>query len=306
MDGLFYWLLNMSILGTLTGAVILLLRFVRRIRRRWIVILWAIPLLRFWLPVSIGGKYSLMSLLSGFSTKTVVIYQSPGGERVYSAMNSIQAAESYFPITYRTNVLEDVFRCAALVWAIVAAALILALGILYVSTLSELRDAERLRGKVYVSPKVTAPAVYGILRPRIILPASAAASEDLELIVLHEGRHIRRGDNLWRMLAFFTAAIHWFNPAIWLFLKLFLSDAEIACDESVLSRLPADDHRRYAHALLNARTGKTVFASAFGGAKVRTRIERILSFRRMTAASGIAFAVLIAAIAYFLLANASA
>ncbi|MBO4418376.1 MAG: M56 family metallopeptidase [Oscillospiraceae bacterium] len=303
MDGLFYWLLNMSILGTLTGAVILLLRTIKRIQRRWIVILWGIPLLRFWLPVSIGGKYSLMSLLSGLTTKTVVVYQSPGRETVYTAVNSVQAASSYFPITYRSNVLEDVFRWAALVWAVGAAALILALGILYVSTLSELRDAERLRDKVYVSPKVTAPAVYGILRPRIILPASAAASEDLELIVLHEGRHIRRGDNLWRMLAFFTAAIHWFNPAVWLFLKLFLSDAEIACDESVLSRLPADDRKRYAHALLNARTGKTVFASAFGGAKVRTRVERILSYRKMTLASVCAFALLAAAIAYFLLAN---
>lgn len=305
MDGVFYWLLNMSIVGTLTGAVILLIRSFRRVRRRWIVILWAIPLLRFWLPVSIGGKYSLMSLLSGLSTKTVVVYQSPGRETVYTAANSIQAASSYFPITYRSNVLEDVFRWAALVWAVGAAALILALGILYVSTLSELRDAERLHDDVYVSPKVTAPAVYGILRPRIILPVSAAASEDLDLIVLHEQRHIRRGDNLWRALAFLTAALHWFNPAAWLFLKLYLSDAEIACDESVLSRLPTADHKRYAHALLNTRAEKAVFASAFGGARVRTRIERILSYKRMTAASGIAFAVLIAAIAYFLLANAS-
>jgi hypothetical protein len=49
-----------------------------------------------------------------------------------------------------------------------------------------------------------------------------------------------------------------------------------------------------------------VFASGFGGAKVRTRIERILSYRKMTAASVIAFAALLAAIAYFLLTNASA
>ena len=303
MDGLFYWLLNMSIVGTLTGAVILLIRSARRIQRRWIVLLWAMPLLRFWLPVSIGGKYSLMSLLSGLSTKTVVVYQSPGRNLLFSAMNSIQAAERYFPIVYRTNVLEDVFRCAALVWAIGAAALILTLGILYVSTLSELRDAEPLRDSVYVSPKVTAPAVYGILRPRIILPASAATSKDLDLSVLHEERHIRRGDNLWRALAFLNAALHWFNPAVWLFLKLYLSDAEIACDESVLSRLPADVRKRYAHALLNARAEKAVFASAFGGAKVRTRVERILSYRSMTLASACAFALLAAVIAYFLLAN---
>ncbi len=190
-------------------------------------------------------------------------------------------------------------------WVIIAAALILAMGIVYAATISELKNAEQLRGSLYCSPKITTPAVYGILRPRIILPASCKDAGDLGLIVLHERRHIRRLDNLWRMLAFLTAAVHWFNPAAWLFLKLYLADAELACDESVLSKLPTGEHKRYAHALLNAREGKAVFASAFGGAKVRTRIERILSYKRMTVASGIAFAALIAAIAYFLLTNAA-
>ena len=304
MGDLFYWVFNMSIVGALTGLAVVLLRLIRRIPRRWLVLLWAIPLLRFLVPVGVGGKYSLMSLLSRFATRTVVVYEGPFSDLTMT--NTVQAADSYFPITYNVNLLLDVFRYAALVWVIVAAALILAMGILYAVTLSELRDAEHLRDNVYCSPKNTTPAVYGILRPRIILPAVCRDSEELDLIVLHERRHIRRLDNLWRILAFLTAAIHWFNPAAWLFLKLYLADAELACDESVLSRLPDGEHKRYALALLNAREGKTVFASAFGGAKIRTRIERILSYRRMTAASVIAFAALIAVIAYFLLTNASA
>lgn len=304
MGDLFYWLFNMSIVGAVTGLAVVLIRLIKRIPRRWIVLLWAIPFLRFLIPLGVGGKYSLMSLLSRFATKTVVVYE--GDLTEYTATNVIQAAKNYFPITFKVDLLADVFRYAALVWIIVAAALILAMGILYAVTLSELRDAEQLRGSIYCSPKITTPAVYGILRPRIILPESCRDLEELDLIVLHERRHIRRLDNLWRILAFLTAAIHWFNPAAWLFLKLYLADAELACDESVLSRLPAGEHKRYAHALLNAREGKAVFASAFGGAKVRTRIERILSYKKMTVASGIAFAALIGAIAYFLLTNASA
>ena len=304
MGDLFYWLFNMSIVGAVTGLAVVLIRLIKRIPRRWIVFLWAIPFLRFLIPLGIGGKYSLMSLLSRFATKTVVVYEGELAD--YTATNAIQAAKNYFPITYKVDLLADVFHYAALVWVIAAAALILAMGIMYAVTISELKDAEHLRGCIYCSPKITTPAVYGILRPRIILPAACRDSEDLVLIVLHERRHIRRLDNLWRMLAFLTAAVHWFNPAAWLFLKLYLADAELACDESVLSKLPAGEHKRYAHALLNAREGKAVFASAFGGAKVRTRIERILSYKRMTAASGTAFAALIAAIAYFLLTNASA
>lgn len=304
MGDLFYWLFNMSIVGAVTGLAVVLIRLIKWIPRRWIVFLWAIPFLRFLIPLGIGGKYSLMSLLSRFATKTVVVYEGELAD--YTATNAIQAAKNYFPITYKVDLLADVFHYAALVWVIAAAALILAMGIMYAVTISELKDAEHLRGCIYCSPKITTPAVYGILRPRIILPAACRDSEDLVLIVLHERRHIRRLDNLWRMLAFLTAAVHWFNPAAWLFLKLYLADAELACDESVLSKLPTGEHKRYAHALLNAREGKAVFASAFGGAKVRTRIERILSYKRMTAASGTAFAALIAAIAYFLLTNASA
>ena len=244
-----------------------------------------------------------MSLLSRFTTRTVVVYEGPFSD--LTMMNTVQAAESYFPITYKVNLLSDVFRYAALAWVIVAAALILAMGMLYAVTLSELRDAELLRDNIYCSPKITTPTVYGIIRPRIILPTACRGSEDLELIVLHERRHIRRLDNLWRVLSFLTAALHWFNPAVWLFLKLYLADAELACDESVLSKLPTSEHKCYAHALLNAREGKTVFASAFGGEKIRTRIERIVSYRRMTVASALAFAALIAVIAYFLLTNAS-
>lgn len=301
MGELLYWLLNMSIVASLAGLVILLLRRIKRLPRRWIAALWAIPFLRFWLPFGIGGKYSLMSLLSRFATKTVVVYER--GPVGVTMTNSIQAAETYFPITYRTDLLADVFRYAALVWAILAAALILAMTILYLTTLTELRTAEPLYGNVVCSGKVVSPAVYGILRPRIVLPASCRDSEQLDLILLHERRHIRRLDNLWRVLAFLTAALHWFNPLAWVFLKLYLSDVELACDESVLAGLPPDARGRYAHALLDTAQSKTLFASAFGGARLRTRIEHILSFKKMTVLSAAAFGIFAAGIAYILLVN---
>ena len=303
MGNLFYWLFNMSIVGALTGFAVMLIRLIKRIPRRWIALLWAIPFLRFLIPIGVGGKYSLMSLLSRFATRTVVVYEGEMTE--YTATNVIQAAKNYFPITYKVDLLADVFHCAGLVWAIIAAVLISAMVVLYAATISGLRNAEHLRDNIYCSPKISTPAVYGILRPRIILPESCRDSEEHDLIVLHERRHICRLDNLWRVLTFLTAAIHWFNPAAWLFLKLYLSDAELACDESVLSKLSSGERKRYAHALLNAREGKTIFASGFGGARVRTRIERILSYKKMSVASVIAFAALIAAIAYFLLTNAS-
>jgi beta-lactamase regulating signal transducer with metallopeptidase domain len=302
MGDLFYWLFNMSIAGSIAGAVILLLRLIRHIPRRVIAVLWAIPLIRFFIPFGIGGRFGLLSQLSRYTTRTVEIFDN---SRIATMTNYTMAAKHYFPIEYKINLLADVFRIASIVWAVIAGALLLAMIIVYLATVSELRDAVRMHDNVYCSDKITSPAAYGIFRTRIILPTQLFDSEDIDLIVLHEQRHIRRLDNLWRVIAFCAAALHWFNPLAWVFLKLYLSDVELACDESVLSKLSEEDQKRYAHALLNAQKSRTVFASAFGGARLRTRIERIVSFRKMTVVSVVGFGILTCAIAYILLTNAA-
>ena len=303
MGELFYWLLNMSIAASITGIVIVLIRLVRKIPRRVFVLLWIIPFIRFCIPFGIGGKYGLMALLSQFTTRTVPVYE--GDYLEFSMMNSVQAADSYFPVTYKVDLLADVFKYASYVWALIAAVIVVVMIILYVTTIRELKDATHLRDNVYCSDKILSPAVYGVLRPRIIIPGSYKEIENLDLVILHEQCHIIRLDNLWRVIAFLTAAVHWFNPLSWVFLKMYLSDVELACDESVLSKLGEDGRKRYAHTLLDARQSRTLFASSFGGARIKTRIEHIISFRKMTAVSAAGLGILAVVIAYILLTNAA-
>ena len=179
----------------------------------------------------------------------------------------------------------------------------LMLGVTYCFTIYEVQDATPRQGRVYLSDKVLSPAVYGILKPKIILPASYE-NRDTELIVLHETTHIRSLDNLWRMLGFAAVAVHWFNPVCWLFLKCFLSDLELACDERVVAKIGAQQAKKYASVLLDCKQGTTVFASAFGGAKIRTRIENFLSFKKMTGFSAVVSVILLSVIFYVLLTNA--
>ena len=302
LQELFYWVFNMSIVAGITTGVIALIRIVKRVPRRMMAILWIIPALRMVVPLGLSSPYSLMSMLSRITTKTVVVYQ-PSQDVSFSMMNMTMAANSYFPITYKTNILHGVFATASIVWIIVALAILLLLAVLYVTTLRELKDSEHWLENIYLSEKVTSPAVYGIFRPRIILPITWA-DRDLDLVLLHEQTHIRRGDNLWRMLGFTLAAVHWFNPLSWIFLKMLLTDLELACDEGVLVKLGPDRRKEYALSLLDSKTGTNVFASAFGGAKIRTRIENILSYRKMKWISLVAFAALALAISYVLLTNA--
>lgn len=264
--------------------------------------LWIIPFLRMTIPLGLDSPYSLMTLLSKITTKTIVVFQ-PTDKISFSMMNSVMAANSYFPITYKVNILENIFSVASVIWAVVALAIILMLSVIYFTTLYEIKDSENLKENIYLSEKVTSPAVYGILSPKIVLPSSYK-DKDIGFILQHEKAHIRGLDNLWRMLAFLVVAVHWFNPFSWVFLKAFLSDLELSCDERVLVKLGADRSKEYASALLECKQGVTVFASAFGGARIRTRIENILSFRKLTWISLTAFIALISVIFYVLLTNA--
>lgn len=292
----------MSITAAITGLFVMPVCLVKKIPRRLAVFLWAIPFLRMAIPFGLNSPYSLMVLLSKITTKTIVVYH-PTDDVAFSMMNNVMAANSYFPITYKANILEKVFGVASVIWIIVSLAIILMLMVIYFTTLQEMKYATHWRNNIYLSDKSISPAVYGIIKPRIVLPISYK-DKDIELIMLHEKIHIRRADNLWRMLAFLIVAVHWFNPLCWVFLKMFLADLELSCDECVLAKSGDNRAKEYALSLLESRQSKTVFTSAFGGAKIRTRIENILSFKKMTWFSLTIFIVLIVIIFCALLTNA--
>lgn len=302
LQEVFYWIFNMSITAALTGILVMLVRMIKKIPRRIMVFLWLVPFLRMTVPLGLNSPYSLMTLISKITTKTIVVFQ-PTEDISFSMMNSVMAANTYFPITYKVNILDDIFGVASVIWIIVSLAILLMLIIIYFTTIHEIKDSTHLKDNVYLSEKVTSPAVYGIIRPRIILPLSYK-DKDIELIIQHEKTHIRGLDNLWRMIAFMVVAVHWFNPLAWMFLRALLADLELSCDERVLVKPGVDRSKEYATALLECRQGPTVFASAFGGARIRTRIENVLSFRKLTWISLVAFVALIGIIFYVLLTNA--
>ena len=304
LSEIFYWVLNMSILGGLTGLIVALLRKIPKFPRFAAYLLWVLPLIRLWLPFGPANQWSLLTLISSFTTKTVVIWQHVPGIPDFSFSNSLQAVESYFPVIYKTDLLERIFDIASAIWAIIALAAILAALFLYVVTKRELRDARHLRENIWTSDKITAPAVYGILRAKIVIP-SWVTEQDMPYILAHERIHIRRRDNLWRVVAVITACVHWFNPLSWIFLQRFFSDMELSCDIKALKTLSDNNAKDYASALLTCAAGKSYFASAFGGTRTRVRIENILSYKKMTIVSSLAFGALIAAVVFVLMTNAA-
>lgn len=299
---IFYWLLNMSIVASLAGLVIGLLRLIPALPRRFIYPLWAVVLLRLWLPFGFASDFSILQLLPH---KVVYIPDTyfPLSSALTSQMNCIMGVNSYFPIVYKSETLELIFTIASAIWVIAAAVLLGFVAVSYVQTLRQSCQAAHWKDNLYLSAQVTGPMVCGILRPRILLPRSYE-NRELDWILAHERTHIRRLDNLWRLLGLITACLHWFNPLIWLFLKWFLADLELSCDEAVLRRCTAEDRKSYAHTLLNSQAQRSFLASPFGHADTAMRIRRILSYRNLSITATIFVCLAATCISLALLTNA--
>lgn len=89
-----------------------------------------------------------------------------------------------------------------------------------------------------VSPREWMPITWGVIRPRILLPASAASwpKTRIDAVLLHEMAHIARGDIVAQRLARAAVALFWFNPLVWLAARRARVERERACDDAVLAR----------------------------------------------------------------------
>ena len=303
VGALFYWALNMSIAACVAGGVVCLFRLIRPLPRQAAAWLWAAPYARMCLPVELAAPVSLMRLLSLLSAKTVTVFQPKNGVE-FSMLNTVGAAASYYPFTFQTDVLGAVFGVAGWIWLAGVALLLGLFAAVYIGTVRALRHASPLGDGVYTAPEIKNPAVYGIFRPKILLPEERNAETE-SCILLHERALIRRRDNLRRLIALALTAAHWFNPLAWLFLKLYLSDLELAADERATADLNAEEKKAYAKALVAAAPAKAGVVSPFGGAGLRQRVVRVLSYRRLTATSVLFFSLLAGTVLFCLLTNAN-
>ena len=293
----FYWLLNMSIVASVAGMVILLLRLIPRLPRRFIYPLWAIVLVRLYVPFGFASDFSILKLLPH---KSVTF---PGFTDSIPGANAIMAADDYFPIVFNTGSSGLLFTIASAVWVTVAVILLLIELTSYVQSIRQCRCATHWKDQIYISERICGPIVVGIFRPRILLPRDYEG-RDLELILTHERIHILRLDNLWRLIGLTVACMHWFNPLVWLFLKYFLIDMELSCDEVVLHKLSPQQQTDYARTLLSSVQRQSLLLSPFGHAPTSQRIRNILSYRRLSTAAALFLSVAAACICVILLTNA--
>ncbi len=311
-------LLQISFSGAVMVLVVVVMRalFTKQFPQKTFVLLWEVVLLRLIIPFSIPSAFSVYSLLnrnipaqeaaSGMEGRPDHVILQPEVEGFAVNVGGVQGQQkgtarfAWWMIVW----LAGMFLCLAFVL------------VSYVHWYRKFRISTSvsdewvcqwlknhpLRRSVRIrqSEKVCTPLTYGIVHPVILIPENIFREnrEQMECILLHEYMHIRRCDTTLKLIAAFVLCVHWFNPMIWLLYVLLNRDIELACDESVVSRLGEGARAGYARTLIlleEQKSGLALIGSHFSKNATEERITAIMRSKKITIGTMIVSAVLLAA-----------
>jgi len=290
MEALFSKILNMSLTGSLVILAVMAARFfLKRVPKIFSYTLWAVVLFRLLCPISFSAPISALNWFAPevevTSTVTSTLRYVPVREMVAPVPSETFAAapeRENLPETLEIEESPSMLNFAAMVWMIGVAAMLIRSLVQYLRLRSKLIDAILFKGNVYLSDQIDTPFVLGILRPRIYLPY-LVTREERRYILAHERHHIRRGDHLIKLLAYFALCLHWFNPLAWIAFIQAGKDMEMSCDEAVIKMLGAHIRADYATALLRLSTHRRSIVGshlAFGEVDTKGRIVNMVKWKK--------------------------
>lgn len=121
--------------------------------------------------------------------------------------------------------------------------------------IASLGGVTRSDGVLRATGPAGCPVVFGVVKPRIVVPSDfdiRYSPEEQVLILAHERMHIRRGDLVVNALWTVVRCIFWFNPLVHIAGRLLRFDQELACDAAVMRNHPRS-RKPYANAMLRTQ-----------------------------------------------------
>ncbi len=146
-----------------------------------------------------------------------------------------------------------------------------------------LLNVEPYEENIFFVDNISTAFVLGVFSPKIYIPKNLLESE-LEYIVLHEKKHIKRYDYFIKLVSYIAVCIHWFNPLVWLAYFKSIEDMEMSCDESVIKEMGSEIKKDYSNSLLTFTTKEyaVTMPLAFGEVSVKARIKNVLNYKSVS------------------------
>ncbi len=302
MKGIFWHLLEMSVMAGAIVLAVLVLRLLLRKAPRWCVcLLWAVVALRLVCPVTFETPVGLMPTPEFTAVEQTAtqgntlpvptptesappVVEQPSLSDQSSVIDQSTASTPSVsaPLTEPEHTTWWLFGYVApYVWLVGVAAMLAYTVGSYLRLRLRLRTATRLDGNVYRSERVSSPFILGVFAPRIYLPYGLPAAQQ-GYVLAHERAHLRRGDHILKLFAMLLLAVYWYNPLIWVGYAVFCRDLELACDERVVRDYQTDERQAYSAALLANSTSRrlSLCPLAFGEVGVKQRIKSVMNYKK--------------------------
>lgn len=325
---IFYWLVNTSIKGSILIVSILFVKliFKNKLGARWHYNIWFLLLMRLIIPYAPKSSISIFNLFTFNRTKNIITksYSRYEPNEIIGWFSGKLSETNWFKndawnlndagfFRYINFYSEcDILTKAAMVW--LAGVLILLFFVIIVNivfavnvrkqnlraneqTNKILKECKLKMGiktdlPIVLTDAVKAPALYGLIRPSLLLPVNIEEqidSNQLQYIMLHELAHLKRKDIAVFWIITLFKIIYWFNPIIWYGLYRMRQDCEISCDALALSYIDYDDCKKYGHTIIQmleniTKPLKYIGIAGLWGSKsqLKRRIKMITLFNKNT------------------------
>lgn len=326
------WIVSSSVL--IAALLLLRLLFRNKISKRVQYALWALVLLRLLIPGSIvESAASVSNLLSDLKAQPVVLAASGtltpqvsydlAVQEVLDAHDYPQEAYSALPEAQQEAIIQeyqpqiqqkldsyetayDAAQILKILWLVGAAVMGL---FLLVGNLRFYRKLKRTRTRlksaaslpVYRSSEAKTPCLFGLFRPSIYLPDTVIDEKAMSYILAHEQTHRRHLDHIWALARCICLALHWYNPLVWIAIKVSRTDSELACDEGTLAKLGDDCRESYGRTLIEMSCARPSMADYLLTSTTMTgdkkslyqRIQAIATKQKVILAAVICLAVVV-------------
>lgn len=326
-------MLSSIITSFLLASAVILLRLLmkKKLNGKLLMLMWAVVFLKFALPINIPTAFSVLNLSPvsdsseqiSFNDSTPILSkeesihspQQAEAHDTFAPANNDNSGSVYSEImppeteitpqdnnslADRRGILKNIYIAVTVMLTdiILLSYIICAVRFSRFDDIEEdMGASENIRLK---KGDIGTPAVFGIIKPVILLPSETDFSHKASLrhIILHEQTHIRHHDPLWNLLTLLICAVNWYDPLVWICRALFLKDTERYCDESVIVIIGDENRKEYARSLLKCareRNRMLLLVSGFGESDIKGRIKAILSMKKGRLGTALAAALLIIA-----------
>ena len=306
-DKIFFDVVNMSITGSFAILIIILVRLLlRKAPKVFSYTLWFVAFFRLLVPFSFESVLSILPFNTMPLSTDMLYIETPcvetGIKAIDNVINPVVATEI---LGSSVNVYQAFTFCGKIIWYIGVFIFLLHSIRSYFKLKEKLQNAVLLRDNIYITQTISTPFAIGLRNPKIYLPNNLASTQ--EYVIAHEQAHLSRHDNLAKVIGYVILVLHWFNPLVWIAFKLFVTDMEMSCDESVIRKAKTDIRKEYSQSLLDLSIEKSTLGvpMAFAEGSPKERIINIMksNTKKIIGFAGLGAVILIAVIAVCLIPN---